>query len=619
MILSALNQYYERLNNDEQGKVPAFGFSEEKISYVLVLSEQGELVDQVPNLTDEKKPKPKLMNVPRPEKRTSGIKPNFLWDKTAYVLGISLPKDKKSEALFELNLPTFEACRKWHLSLLEHSEDKGLKALVIFLQNWQPDNFDGSILTQEILDANVVFQLDGTRQYIHESAEAKRIWGSLLQSDDVKQAMCLITGEQAPISRLHPAIKGVSGGQSSGVSIVSFNKESFESFGKEQGDNAPVSEKAAFAYTTALNYLLRRENDQVINLGDTSVVFWAQAESEQKAKSAEAFFIKGFNPPMPTDDSEVAALGAELEKLVKGRPLAEISPDLDPNTQFFILGLAPNAARLSIRFWLQTDLGHIQRRFAEHFQDLALNRQPWKTAPTVWRIILELIPTRYDSAGNKKKKDINDAPAHLAGELMRSILTGQCYPRAILAQLLSRFRADGDISRLRVAMVKAVLQREQRLLGKEDIAMELDDKNNHPAYLLGRMFALLENIQREALGKDINSTIKDKYFAAASTVPYSVFPRLLTGSNHHLSKIKKLPNENKESGHNRKFDNRQLAEYFENEISKIIIHFKEAQFPKHFSIEEQGRFSIGYYQQKYKPSKKNISNEIDSYDSQGTE
>ena len=253
MILSALTQYYERLITTSNGAVPSFGFSEEKIGYILVLSERGELVDLVPNLSEEKKPKPRLLNVPRPEKRTSGIKPNFLWDKTAYVLGVGLPKDKKSEALFELSMPTFEAFRDLHVSLFKNAEDKGLKALVLFLKNWKPENFAESVLSPDVLDANVVFQLDGLRKYVHECLEAKTIWRAQLQSDDAKEAMCLITGEQAPISRLHPAIKGVSGGQSSGVSIVSFNKESFESFGKGQGDNAPVSEQAAFAYTTARN------------------------------------------------------------------------------------------------------------------------------------------------------------------------------------------------------------------------------------------------------------------------------------------------------------------------------------------------------------------------------
>ncbi len=578
MILSALSQYYDRLVENNKGKVPAFGFSEEKVSYILVLSEQGELLDLVPNLTDERKPKPKLMSVPRPEKRTSGIKPNFLWDKTAYVLGVAMPKDKKSDAGFEICSLTFEAFRGLHLSLLENAENDGLKALALFLQNWQPENFEASILTPDVLDANVVFQLDGTRQYIHEADEAKMIWRGTLQSDDAKQSMCLITGKQASISRLHPAIKGVSGGQSSGVSIVSFNKESFTSFGKGQGDNAPVSEEAAFAYTTALNYLLRRENDQVISLGDTNLVFWALADSEKKAKGAEAFFMNGFNPPGPTDEGEAKALHSELEKLAKGRPLSEISPELDPDTQFFVLGLAPNAARLSIRFWLQTDLGQIQRRFKEHFQDLALNPLPWKTAPSVWRLLLQLSPHR-----NGQKPKIDDVPAHLAGELMRSILTGQRYPRAILAQLLSRFRADGDISGLRVALVKAILQRELRLTGKKEMSMSLDENNTHPAYLLGRLFALLENIQRSALGDKVNATITDKYYASASTVPYSVYPRLLSGSKHHLSKIRK--------------NNQGLAFSMEQQLGAIMTKLP-TEFPRHFSIENQGRFSIGYYHQK---------------------
>jgi len=585
MILTALSQYYDRLvSADGHSKVPAYGFSEEKIGYILVLSEQGELVDVEPNLTDEKKPRPKFMAVPRPEKRTSGVKPNFLWDKTAYVLGIALPKDKKTEAIFEPSLATFEAFRDVHLSLLNQVEDKGLKAVTYFLQNWQPENFESSVLKAEILDSNVVFRLDGVRQFIHETIEAKEIWSSLLKTNDGKEAMCLITGKHQPISRLHPSIKGVSGGQSSGVSIVSFNKDSFESYGKEQGVNAPVSEQAAFAYTTALNYLLRRENKQSIGLGDTTIVFWAQEDNAEKVQKAESLFMNFFNPPSVTDNSETVELKAEIEKLAKGRPLSEIAPDLDPKTQFFILGLAPNAARLSIRFWLQTDFGHIQQRLAEHFQDLALDPLPWKTQPSIWRLLMQLVPHRE---GQKNK--IEDVPAHLAGELMRSVLTGQRYPRAILAQLLSRFRSDGDINGLRVAMVKAVLQREfRKQLTKEEIPMSLDESNTNPAYLLGRLFAMLESIQRGALGDKVNATIADKYYASASTVPYSVYPRLLTGSKHHLSKIRK--------------EKPGWAFNLEKELGQIMSQLP-TEFPRHFSIENQGRFSIGYYHQKFKTNK----------------
>ena len=590
MILTALSQYYDRLVQDENVNIPAYGFSEQRISYVLVLSEQGELVDVVPHLTDEKKPKGRFMPVPQPAKRTSGIKPNFLWDKTAYTLGVALPKDKTSEAAFAPSPATFKAFRELHLNLFQNAEDKELKALALFLQNWQPEDFEKfSILKPEILDSNVVFHLDGLRQYVHESAEAKAIWNKLLTSEDTQTGLCLITGEEAPIARLHPAIKGITGGQSSGVSIVSFNKESFESFGRKQGDNAPVSDQAAFAYTTALNYLLRRENEQVVNLGDTSVVFWALAEKTEQAKQAETLFLNFTNPALATDESETAKIRDELEKIAKGRPLEDIAPHVDPKTKFFILGLAPNASRLSIRFWLQTDFGAIKRRFSEHFQDLKLEPIPWKTPPSVWRLLIELAPHRQ---GQKSK--IDDAPPHLAGEFMRAILTGQSYPRAVLAQLLTRFRADGDISGLRVAMVKAILQRNFRKSNKnnnnnkkEEIPMGLDETNTNPAYLLGRLFAVLENIQREAL-KEINATIKDKYYASAATMPRYVFQQLLVLSNHHLAKIRK--------------EKPGLAFILEKQSGDIISLLPD-EFPLHFPIEDQGRFSIGYYQQKWKPKK----------------
>lgn len=610
MMLSSLQQYYQRLANNPDpitgAKVPVYGFSEEKIGYVLVLSRVGELVDVVPHLTEEKKPKPKLMAVPQSFKRPGKFKidnpkPFFLWDKSAYALGVTLPKDKTSEAVFDLSLSTFEGFKKVHLGWLKEAKQPGLIAFKRFLEAWKPEGFTESNLKPEVLDANIVFQLDGEKAYIHDSEEAKTLWKNLLKpSDSGQEAMCLITGNPASIARLHPAIKGVPGGQSSGVSIVSFNKESFNSYGKEQGDNAPISEATAFAYTTALNYLLRRENNQSISLGGTTVVFWAVAEDVAQAQKAESFFNFAFNTPAASDDSETTQLHAALEKLAKGRPMSEIAPDIESSTQFYILGLAPNAARLSIRFWLQTDFAHIRQRLSEHFQDLSLNPLPWKTAPSVWRLLLQLVPHREGS-----KPKIEDVPAHLAGELMRSIITGQRYPQAILAQLLARFRADGDISGLRVAMVKAILQRDfRKQLIKEEIPMSLDENNTNPAYLLGRLFALLENIQRLALGDKVNATITDKYYASASTVPYSVYPRLLSGSKHHFSKIRK--------------DKPGLAFNLEKDLSEIMAKLP-SEFPRHFSIENQGRFAIGYYQQKNTRFAQQDSNDTNQTSSEGEE
>ena len=273
MILASLARYYYRLaaENDEMGnpKVPSYGFSEEKIGWILVLDSEGNLQDVISNLSADIKPRPKLMIVPRPDKRTSGIKPNFLWDKTAYALGVEANKNK-AEAKKKPFIPaekTFAAFKQYHLELLQDSADEGLLAIYRFLQNWQPEHFAAQHLLLEMLDTNIVFSLEMPSAFIHKREAAQTLWAKLLQNNQAEKGLCLISGETAPIARLHPAIKGVFGGQSSGGSIVSFNNEAFTSFGKEQGANAPMSEASAFAYTTALNYLLRLENGHSLVIG----------------------------------------------------------------------------------------------------------------------------------------------------------------------------------------------------------------------------------------------------------------------------------------------------------------------------------------------------------------
>ena len=577
MILASLARYYRRLatQNDDVGnpKVPPYGFSEEKIGWILVLDKEGRLQDAVPNLTADKKPQPKLMSVPRPEKRTSGVKPNFLWDKTAYALGVEANKDK-AQAKTEPVVPsekTFEAFRQYHLDLLQHEQDEGLQALYRFLQHWQPAQFADYPCLSETPDANVVFALDKPSALIHKREAAQTLWAGRLKSDEAEQGLCLISGEEAPIARLHPAIKGVFGGQSSGGSIISFNKESFASFGKEQGANAPVSEVSAFAYTTALNYLLRRENGHCLTIGDASTVFWAEAADSEIAAAAEDFFADIMTPP--DDEQQSQKVFGILEQIAKGRPLQEIAPDLSPDTRFYILGLAPNAARISIRFWLDTTFGQLAVNLAQHWQDLALEPRPWKTAPSVWRLLLQ-------TAVLGKSENISPV---LAGEMMRAVIGGTLYPMSLLAQLIARIRADGDANGLRVAMIKAVLQRRFRKgLIHEEVSMSLNTESRNQAYLLGRLFAVLERIQYQALG-ELNAGIADRYYGSASAVPFSVFPRLLSGAKHHLSRLRK--------------DKAGMAVNLDKDLGEIIAMLPET-FPRHLSIDEQGRFAIGYYQQK---------------------
>ena len=578
MILQSLDHYYYRLLSETDGagkpKVPDYGFSEEKIGWIIVLSREGDWIDLKSHLTTDKKPQPKLMNVPRAEKRTSGIKPNFLWDKTAYTLGVNANPDKAAAKTqpFLLAEDTFSAFRERHLELLQKEQDDGLRALYQFLVKWQPSRFQDTSVADKInmLDSNIVFQLDGARCYIHESERARVLWAALLQNDDAETGLCLISGETAPIARLHPAIKGILGGQSSGGAIVSFNKESFESLGKEQGANAPISEQAAFTYTTVLNYLLRRENRHCLTIGDASTVFWAEAPDDSSAEAEESFF---FDMMTVTDGEENQKVFDILQQIAKGRPLKEIAPNLHADTRFYILGLAPNASRISIRFWLNTTFGQLAQNLAAHWQDLAIEPCPWQTPPSIWRLLIQTAPLG---------KTENISPV-LAGEMTRAVINGTPYPMSLLSQLLARIRADGDANGLRIAMIKAILARKFRKgLIKEGVPMSLDKESKNPAYLLGRMFAVLERIQYQALG-DINAGIADRYYGSASAVPFSVFPRLLVGARHHLSRLRK--------------DKPGLAVNLDKDLGEIISALPQ-NYPRHFSIDEQGRFSIGYYQQK---------------------
>ena len=591
MILESLARYYRRLaaETDEMGnpKVPPYGFSEEKIGWILVLDKEGHLKTVVPNLTADKKPQPKLMSVPRPEKRTSGIKPNFLWDKTAYALGVEANKNKAEakEKPFTPSEKTFEAFKQYHLDLLQNSDDEGLQALCRFLQNWQPAHFAAENLPAEMLDANIAFSLEKPTALIHKREAAQSLWAGCMKSDEALEGLCLISGDTAPIARLHPAIKGVFGGQSSGGSIISFNKEAFVSFGKEQGANAPVSEQSAFAYTTALNYLLRQRNQEANNhcltIGDTSTVFWAEADDSTTAQAAEGFFAHVFTPP--DDEQESAKVFNVLEQMSKGRPLQEIVPELSPNTRFYILGLAPNAARISVRFWLDTTFGQLAENLAQHWQDLALEPCAWKTPPSILKLLLETAIKFKNSEGRYEKPKAETISPVLAGEMTRAVICGTPYPLSLLSQLITRIRADGDVNGLRVAMMKAVLQRRFRKgFIEEGVPMSLNNESPNRAYLLGRLFAVLERIQYQALG-ELNAGIADRYYGSASAVPFSVFPRLLSGAKHHLSRLRK--------------DKAGMAVNLDKDLGEIIAKLPET-FPRHLSIDEQGRFAIGYYHQK---------------------
>lgn len=578
MILSALNDYYQRLLDDDAANISPPGYSQGKISYVIMLKEDGEVIDVLDiQDTGGKKPTPRNLSVPQAPKRSVNIASCFLWDKTSYVLGVSA-SSKRSEQ-------EHAAFKALHNEALASEQDPGLKALLAFLKNWHPEQFQQRpAFTRQgeaMLDANIVFRLGDESRYLHERPTARAVWARLSgNAAGGREGICLVTGEQAPLARLHPAIKGVMGAQSSGASIVSFNLDSFTSYGKQQGENAPISEQAAFAYTTVLNHLLRRESRQQLRIGDATIVFWAQAPDKQAADEAESL-LAAFFDPKDNDERAIKQVHDALEQVRQGLPLRDLDGHLDDGTRIFVLGLAPNASRLSIRYWETQTLAVFAERLRWHFDDLKLEPPPWRTPPAVWKLLLATVPHRE---GAKPKSE--DVPPQLAGELTRAILTGRRYPRSLLSNIIMRFRADGDVSGVRVALCKGVLAREQRLDNKDnnkgEPSVSLDPTNTDPGYLLGRLFSTLENVQRAALGKQINATIRDRYYGAASATPASVFPVLLRNAQHHLSRVRK--------------DKPGFAVNLEKEVGGIIDQLGPT-FPKSLRIEAQGHFAIGYYHQ----------------------
>ncbi len=608
MILQSLVSYYDRLST-QPDTLPPYGWSWEKISYCIVLNSDGSIQSiQDLRIAQEAKNKttytPEPLMVPvYPEGRTSGVKANYLWDNSAYTLGLSeKPKDldKKYQDFWD------------KVRAFDSTNSNTLKAMQKFPSFWDNNKQNYEHLnTKDFLDSNVVFRLinDGNK-FVHECDEFKKQWTNELAKylSELSDGQCLIAGESTKIADLHNPIKGVDKAQSSGALLVSFNKDSFESYGLKKGKNASVGTDAAFKYVTALNHLLRKSdsNKQRLKIGDAVTVLWAEAADSADAEVAESFMSEAINP---TDANQTAILASLLQQVAQGVPLQTLRPDLDPGTKFYILGLSPNAARLSVRFWYATTLSELTRRIAQHYQDLHLEPQQGNGLPEIWKLTYATAPIYSDNG--KHKTDAEKISPQLAGNLARAIFTGQAYPQSLLSQLLIRMRLDGVISYTRISLCKAVINRQIRLnklTNTKELPMSLDVEEENVAYRMGRLFAVLESIQKQALEKNgddpkkINATIRDRYWGAASATPALVFPSLVRNAMNHLAKIRKDESNKKQY----------LAEFFDWQI-RDIEHGMPTYWERNLNLQDQGRFAIGYYHQRYTPKiKDKTGKEIDN-------
>ncbi|CAP54005.1 type I-C CRISPR-associated protein Cas8c/Csd1 [Gluconacetobacter diazotrophicus] len=571
--LEALVDFYARMDDAEDP-----GWGREKFGWCVVIDAEGQPIDVLDQHDhDGRKPRPRLFLVPAAVKRASGIAPNFLWDKTSYVLGRTAGAGKRTAQ-------EHEAFVAFNLKRMAETSDVGLVAFRRFLERWTPAQFDTPLFPAEMLDANIMFRLEGDRDYLHRRPAAQRLVEAALDNGHERQSFCLVTGQRAAPARLHPTIKGVEGAQTSGASLVSFNLDAFCSYDRKQGDNAPTSQAAAFRYGAALNRLLTRDGPNRLRrpIGDATVIFWADGSDAQVAKKADAWIQEAIAPNL-LDADAARRIGEELTALAQGRPLSQLRPDIPPDTRFYVMGLSPNAARLSVRFWLSDSLDVFAHRLAEHYEDTRIAPSPWSRPPTV-----NLLLARTVAAQDK----YDNIPPLLAGEIMRAILTGTPYPRTWLAAILMRLRAGDDpATGWHAAALRAVLQRRRRLTKNAsdngDVPVSLNRDYPSIGYQLGRLFAVYELAQRAALGIGVKATMRDKYFAAASAAPASIFPVIIRNSQNHLSNVRK-----RTPG---------WAGVIERELDEIFGRITPSGphvLPRALSLEHQGEFAIGYYHQR---------------------
>lgn len=579
MILQALTAYYEQLVR--QGKLSAPGWDDSfKVSYELRLNDAGQLLRVVPLLTEKTVGKktvlaPRAMRVPAHEKRSSGIAANFLCDNSTYLLGA----DEKGKP--ERSTDCFKACAKLHHTILDGVDSPAARALLAYFDSWDPAQASTHpLLAEQWKDitgnANLIFgyeAADHSHSFVNDDPAIQNAWQTHYndRSADSDMGQCLITGKYAPIERTHPNISGVPGAQSSGAALVSFNAPAFCSYGHEQGDNAPVSKYAAFAYTTALNRLLA-DRSHCKHVGDTTILCWAE-NAEPVYQDAMIMFLFGADEAAGIQENDVQAA---LKRLSAGQTVPFLEKELSPDQHFYLLGLAPNAARLSVRFFLRDTFGCFAQNLQKHAEEMEIDcseKEKFRTLP-IWAVV------------NETTRTVPGQPAkpspQLAGDLLRAVLTGGRYPATLLNGVTLRIRAEQNVTRGRAAVIKAYYLRNYPTeLNKEVYTVSLNETTNVP-YLLGRLFSVLEAVQKAA-NPGINTTIKDRYFNAACATPGMSFPTLLRLSQKHLRKL-----------------NDGLATHYDKQITELMAQLPASGFPARLSLPDQGKFTIGYYHQTQK-------------------
>lgn len=583
MILQALHDYYLR-----KPELPREGYELKEIPFVIELEPDGRVVQVIDTRQGRKKIARGFL-VPQGVKKSVNVAANLLWGNAEYLF--ALPDAKKleerrargKESEYRKRLAEMHDAFVTLIQNLpaETLSDMGIASVLKFLEGFGPEQIeDWGGCGQAIRDGNpnLTFRLRGDIDLI---CQRPAVVSAIGYGDIEGNAICLVTGNTDEVERLHPSVGGINGAKSTGSTLVSFQKDSgYDSYGKVQGHNAPVGKRAVFAYTTALKHLSRRDSTQKLLIGDATTIFWADTTS-----TLEDGFAAFFDEPRkddPDPDRGTRAIAALLESVKQG-----VGPVVDDRTRFFVLGLAPNSGRLAIRFWHVGTVAEMAGRIVRHFQDIEIDHPPSdRNTEVPFLSLRRLLHSIAPTSAKHRDGDPEKVPPNLGGEMMRAILEGTPYPETLLHGAIRRIRAGEPVSYPRAAILKACLNR-TRNSSEEKINVSLDLNNTNPGYRLGRLFAVLERIQEEAAGGPgkLNATIRNRFYGAASSTPATVFPLLLRLKNHHLGKIENV-------GRRRNLES----------LLGEIIDGLPPRFEPHLAMDGQGRFAVGYYQQRVHPS-----------------
>lgn len=560
MILKALYDYYQRSGEE----VAPLGLEYKQIGFIIVLDKDGHFLRFEDRRLDKKSAQQFL--VMKSVGRSSAPVANYLYDNSQYVFGYSDKGDLDSMRKY---FDTFKSKVAEIYGM--YSENKAIQAVYAFYQ-LEPSAMVEAMQQDALWDdiaknlnkkySTFSFLIDGDTEIV---ASKRDLMNLATPEDTVEGKLCLVTGKHSKTVEVTTATM-IPGSQAT-AKLVAFQVNSgYDSYGKTRGNNAPISEDAEFAYTTALNHMLRPDSHNKFMVGNRTFLFWASSASQAAKESEDSLFALLGRPETDDDDPNrrIELVRSTFMAIYNGK----LSADKDDT--FYILGLAPNSARIAVVYWSEMPLRDFAGVISRHFEDMEMVDIRKEKKPYVGlHSILGSV-----TLGGKS----SDAIPNMPDAVVKSIFQGLPYPISLFQACLRRVRAEQSINVVRAAIMKAYLNRLNDNNHK-NIKRMLDKENNNQGYLCGRLFAVLENLQYAANKQD---SIRSSYMSAASSTPAAVFSTILKLSNSHYGKLSK--------------ENKGLAVFFDNQKKEIMAMIQD--FPTTLDLGDQGRFFLGYYHQK---------------------